>query len=90
MAESGSRAPSVGKQNISWVASGFSEEKGINMSENKLVRRVGELGIFESFLGTFNVVNLRTKRIAAVLNFLTVEDAEEYIAGGVTYMGDRD
>lgn len=60
------------------------------MFENKLVKRVGEFGIFESFLGTFNVVHLETHRIADVLNFLTIEDAEKYIADGVSYIGDDD
>lgn len=55
------------------------------MFENVLVKTVGEFGIFKSFLNTFNVVNLKTKQIASVMNFLSVEDAEEYIESGVSY-----
>lgn len=49
------------------------------MFENILVKTIGEFGIFKSFLGTFNIVNLHTGRIADVMNFLSIKEAEEYI-----------
>ena len=52
---------------------------------NRLVKRVGDFGIFKSFIGLFNVINLETGQIAATTNFCSVEDAEEYISKGVTY-----
>lgn len=55
------------------------------MFENILVKAVGEFGIFKSFLGTFNVMNLKTKQIASTMNFLSVDGAEHYIEHGVSY-----
>lgn len=55
------------------------------MLQNVLVKTVGEFGIFKSFLGTFNVVNLKTKQIASTMNFLSVDEAEKYIEQGVSY-----
>lgn len=55
------------------------------MFDNILVKAIGEFGIFESFLGTFNVVNLETKQIASTMNFMNIEDAEDYIKNGVSY-----
>lgn len=47
--------------------------------ENKLVEKIGDLGIFKTFLGTYSVANLKTYQICSTLNFLTIEDAREYI-----------
>lgn len=55
------------------------------MFGNILVKTIGEFGIFKSFLGTFNVVNLETKQVASTMNFKTVKDAEKYIEQGVKY-----
>lgn len=55
------------------------------MFENILVKTVGEFGIFKSFLGTFNVVNMETGQIAGTMNFRSIEDAEDYIEQGVSY-----
>lgn len=55
------------------------------MFDNILVKTIGKFGIFESFLGTFNVVNLETKQIASTMNFISIEDAERYIEQGVSY-----
>ncbi len=49
---------------------------------NELVERIGDFGIFHSFLGTYNIVNMETKRICAVMNFLTIEEARKYIDKG--------
>lgn len=53
--------------------------------ENKLVKRIGDFGIFKSFRGLFNIVNLETGKLAAITNFCSIEDAEDYISKGVTY-----
>ena len=55
------------------------------MFDNTLVKTIGEFGIFKSFLDTFNIVNMRTGQIAGTMNFLCIEDAEEYIKNGVSY-----
>ena len=56
------------------------------MFDNILVKTIGEFGIFKSFLDTFNVVNLKTKQIASTMNFMSIEDAENYIQNGVSYL----
>ena len=69
------------------IKSGFyrQRKRGRKMLQNVLVKTVGEFGIFKSFLGTFNVVNLKTKQIASTMNFLSVDEAEKYIEQGVSY-----
>ena len=52
----------------------------------ELIEVVGDLGIFETFLGTYSVANLQTHQICSTLNFLTIEDAKEYINNGVEYI----
>lgn len=57
-----------------------------NSYDPKLIETVGELGIFETFLGTYSVANLRTHQICSTLNFLSIEEAREYIRNGVEYI----
>ena len=46
----------------------------------RLEKVIGEYGIFHfTMLDTYNVVNLSTKEIMPVMNFMDISDAEDYI-----------
>lgn len=55
------------------------------MRYNVLVKRIDQFGIFKNFIGLFNVVNMETMQIADRMNFISLDEAEEYIKCGVTY-----
>lgn len=51
-----------------------------------LVERIGEFGIFKTFLGTYSVANMVTEQICSRLNIPSLEEAREYISEGVEYI----
>lgn len=67
------------------IKSLFDDKEKKKMRYNTLVKRIDEFGIFKNFVGLFNVVNLETMQITKKMNFITLIEAEEYIACGVTY-----
>ena len=49
-------------------------------SDNVLVKTIGEYGIYKNLIvGTYNVVNLTSKKLCDTTNHLSVEAAENYI-----------